>query len=103
MALSAPAGFTSSNLVYQESFSGTTLDSDWHTYITSNAANGWPWSDNGSGGSFGGLYNADYDMPSQVTLTNGLLNLTAIDQPVSGIYQGTAQTYPMTSGVVSSY
>jgi hypothetical protein len=92
MALFAPAGLTSSNLVYQESFSGTTLDSDWHTYITSNAANGWPWNYNGSGGNGRGLYYADYDMPSQVSVTNGLLNLKAIDQPVSGINQGTAQT-----------
>jgi beta-glucanase (GH16 family) len=103
MALSAPAGYTSSNLAYEEDFSGTTLDNYWHTYVTSNAANGWPWDGNGSGGSFGGYYYADYDMPSQVSVSNGTLDLTAIKQPVTGILNGTAQTYPITSGVVSSY
>lgn len=104
MALSAPAGFASSDLVFEETFSGTALDSDWHTYITSNAANGWAWNSYGSGGSGpGGAYDADYDMPSQVSVSNGLLDLTAIKQPVSGMNQGTAQTFPITSGAVSSY
>ncbi|RWP79945.1 family 16 glycosylhydrolase [Mesorhizobium sp.] len=104
MALSAPAGFASSDLVFEETFSGTALDSDWHPYITSNAANGWPWNDNGSGGSgMGDQFNAEYNMPSQDTVSNGLLNLTAIKQPVNGVAQGTAQTFPVTSGVVSSY
>jgi beta-glucanase (GH16 family) len=104
MTLSAPAGYTSSDLVFEEDFSGTTLDNYWHTYITSNAANGWPWNSNGSGGSGpGGPYDADYDMPSQVSVTNGLLDLTATEQTVSGMNQGTAQTFPITSGAVSSY
>ncbi|WP_189343271.1 MULTISPECIES: glycoside hydrolase family 16 protein [unclassified Mesorhizobium] len=105
MTLSAPTGFASSDLVYEENFSGTALDSDWHTYITSNAANGWAWNSNGSGGSTpGGPYNADYDMPSQVSVSNGTLDLTAIKQPISGINQGgVAQTFPITSGAVSSY
>ncbi|OKO80514.1 hypothetical protein AC628_08650, partial [Bradyrhizobium sp. NAS96.2] len=104
MALAAPAGFTSSNLVFEESFSGTTLDNYWHNYITSRAANGWAWNSNGSGGSGpGGAYDADYEMPSQVTVNNGILDLTAIQQQVSGINQGTAQTFPITSGAVSSY
>jgi beta-glucanase (GH16 family) len=102
--LSAPAGYTSSNLVFQESFSGTALDSVWHPYITSNAANGWPWNDNGAGGSGpGGIYDADYDMASQVTVSDGLLNLTAIKQSIYGVNQGTWETYPITSGAVSSY
>ncbi|TIU58226.1 MAG: glycoside hydrolase family 16 protein, partial [Mesorhizobium sp.] len=105
MTLSAPTGFASSDLVYEENFSGTALDSDWHTYITSNAANGWAWNSNGSGGSTpGGPYNADYEMPSQVSVSNGTLDLTAIKQPISGINQGgVAQTFPITSGAVSSY
>jgi beta-glucanase (GH16 family) len=104
MALSTPAGYSASDLVFQESFSGTTLNSAWHTYVTSNAAHGWPWNDNGSGGSYGGQYDADYDMPSQVSVSNGTLNLTAIQQPVNGIINGsTPHTYPVTSGAVSSY
>ncbi|TIQ06705.1 MAG: glycosyl hydrolase family protein [Mesorhizobium sp.] len=104
MTLSAPAGFASSDLVFEENFSGTALDSDWNTYLTSNAANGWPWNSNGSGGSgMGNQFNAEYDMPSQDTVSNGLLNLTAIKQPVNGVAQGSAQTFPVTSGAVSSY
>jgi beta-glucanase (GH16 family) len=103
MALAAPAGFTSSNLVYQDTFSSS-LDSDWHTYITSRAANGWAWNSYGSGGSGpGGPYDADYDMPSQVTVTNGMLDLTAIKQTVTGMNQGSVQSFPITSGAVSSY
>jgi beta-glucanase (GH16 family) len=103
MALAAPAGFTSSNLVYQDSFSSS-LDSDWHTYITSRAANGSAWNSYGSGGSGpGGPYDADYDMPSQVTVSNGLLNLTAAKQTVTGMNQGSVQSFPITSGAVSSY
>ncbi|GKQ49662.1 family 16 glycosylhydrolase [Bradyrhizobium sp. Ce-3] len=104
MALAAPAGFTSSNLVFQESFTGTTLDSYWHNYITSRAANGWAWNSYGAGGSGpGGPYDADYDMPSQVTVSNGVLNLTAVKQSVTGKNQGTVQSFPITSGAVSSY
>ncbi|TIT29391.1 MAG: glycoside hydrolase family 16 protein, partial [Mesorhizobium sp.] len=105
MTLSAPAGYTSSDLVYEENFSGTTLGSDWNTYITSNAADGWAWNSNGSGGSTpGGPYNADYDMPSQVSVSNGYLDLTAIKQAINGVNQGgVSQTFPITSGAVSSY
>lgn len=104
MALSAPAGFASSDLVFEENFSGTALDSDWHPYLTSNAANGWPWNSNGSGGSgMGNQFNAEYDMPSQVSVSNGQLGLTATQQPVNGVAQGSAQTFPVTSGAVSSY
>jgi beta-glucanase (GH16 family) len=104
MALSPPSGFTSSDLVFQDDFSGTTLDTTWHNYITSNAAQGSPWNSNGSGGSGpGGAYDADYDMPSQVSVNNGTLDLTAIKQTVSGVNQGSAQTFPITSGAVSSY
>ena len=104
MALSTPSGYTSSDLVFQEDFSGTTLGSTWHNYITSNAAKGAPWNSNGSGGSGpGGQYDADYDMPSQVTVNNGSLNLTAVQSSVRGNNQGTTQTFPITSGAVRSY
>ncbi len=104
MALSAPSGYTSSDLVFQEDFSGTTLGGTWHNYITSNAAKGAPWNSNGSGGSGpGGKFDADYDMPSQVAVSNGTLNLTAVQSPVRGNNQGVAQTFPITSGAVSSY
>src|SRR5579883_133996 len=101
--LSAPAGYTSSNLVFNDNFSGTKLSSHWNTYITSNAAQGWAWNDNGSGGSGpGGPYDADYDMPSQISVNNGL-TLTAVKRSVVGMNQGVRQTFPITSGAVSSY
>ncbi len=104
MTLSAPAGYTSSDLVFEEDFSGTALDNYWHNYITSNAASGWAWNSNGSGGSgMGNQVNAEYDMPSQVTVSNGQLDLTAITQPVNGVAQGAPYTFPVTSGGVSSY
>jgi beta-glucanase (GH16 family) len=105
MALSTPAGYSSGDLVFQEDFNNTTLGSTWHNYITSNAARGAPWASNGSGGSgVGAQFDADYFMPSQVTTSNGTLNLTAIKQPVTGVNQsGANQTFPITSGAVSSY
>lgn len=104
MALSTPTGYSANDLVFQEDFSGTALNSTWHNYITSNAANGAPWNSNGSGGNGpGGPYDADYNMPSQVTVNNGTLNLTAIQAPIRGNNQGTTQTFPITSGAVSSY
>ena len=104
MALSTPAGFTASDLVFQDDFSGTTLDSTWHPYITSNAANGVPWNTNGAGGSGqGNTYDSEYDMPSQVSVNNGTLALTATQKSVVGDIRGSAVTFPVTSGVVSSY
>jgi beta-glucanase (GH16 family) len=104
MALSPPAGYTSSDLVFQDDFSGTTLDSIWHPYITSNAANGAPWNSNGAGGSGGGnALDVEYDMPSQVTVSNGTLNITATQKSVVGDVRGSAVTFPVTSGAVSSY
>jgi beta-glucanase (GH16 family) len=102
--LSAPAGYTSSNLVFQDSFNGTTLGSVWHPYITSRAANGWPWNDNGSGGSgVGGPYDADYNTAEQVAVSNGLLTLTAEKESIYGVNQGSWETFPITSGAISSY
>ncbi len=42
MTLSAPIGISSSDLVFEENFADTALDSYWHSYIMRNAANGWP-------------------------------------------------------------
>ena len=104
MALSTPAGYSASDLVFQDDFSGTTLDNTWHPYITSNAANGAPWNSNGAGGSGGGnALDVEYDMPSQVSVNNGTLDITATQKPVVGDVRGSAVTFPVTSGAVSSY
>ena len=47
--LSAPAGSSASDEVFNDNFSGTTQY--WHPYITSNNAKGALWAAGGSGGS----------------------------------------------------
>jgi beta-glucanase (GH16 family) len=107
-SLSAPSGFTASDLVFGDGFAGTSLSaSSWNTFITSNAANGYPWFSNGQGGSgIGGPYVADYDMPYEVSVNNGL-TLNAVQQSIvaSNRVNGVTanQTFPWTSGVVSTY
>lgn len=101
--LSAPAGYGSSDLVFNDNFSGTTLDSNWHPYLASNGSSGGPWNSIGSGDSSeGGLYMAQYDVPSQVSVNNGL-TLTTTHQSIVGKNGDASQTYPYTSGAVSSY
>ena len=98
--LPAPAGFTASNLVFSDNFSGGSLNaSSWNTYMASSQYG--VWFPNVSGGSAlarPGSYNSEYDMPSQVSVNNGL-TLTAVRQSIT-----TANgTYPVTSGVVTTY
>lgn len=101
--LAAPAGFSASDLVFNDNFSGTSLDSNWNPYITSNAAQGAPWNTVGGNTSGpGGQFDNDYDSPSQISVGNGL-TLTASQQSINGMNDGTAQTFPITSGAVSSY
>src|SRR5260370_40102336 len=101
--LSSPSGYSSSDLVFNDNFSGTSLDNSWNPYITDNNAGGWPWNSNSSGGSGpGGQYDADYDASGQISV-NGGLTLTAIRQSINGINSSVPETYPITSGYVSSY
>lgn len=103
----APAGFASSQLLLNDQFSGTSLNtSNWNPYITSAAANGAPWNSNGSGGSGTENPSLDYDseyfLPSQLMVSNGL-TIEADETPVLGMLESTPVTYPWTSGAVSSY
>src|SRR5947209_20595406 len=84
VSMAAPAGFTTSDLLFGDNFSGTSLSSSsWNTFITSNAANGSPWFGNGQGGSgIGGPYEADYDMPYELSVNNGL-SLDAVQQSIA--------------------
>ena len=101
--LSAPAGYSSSDLVFSDNFSGTTLDKNWHPYLASNGSSGGPWNSIGSGDSTeGGLYMAQADVPSHVSVDNGL-TLTTTEQSIVGKNGSASQTYPYTSGAVSSY
>jgi beta-glucanase (GH16 family) len=104
--LPPPPGYTAQNLIFDDRFAGTTLNgNNWNTYITSRAANGWPWSSDGAGGS--GISNvpgddAEYMLPGQVTINNGLA-LTALNKATPGYYASTPGTFPWRSGVVSTY
>ena len=98
--LPPPTGFSASDLVFQDSFSGTSLNSaDWNTFMTSNAAHGAAWFGDGNGGSAIGnnqtSFDAEYDRPSQISVDNGL-TLTAVEKST---YPG----YPFTSGVIDTY
>ena len=98
--LAPPYGFSASDLVFEDRFSGASLNTrNWTTYATSAAASGHPWNGGPNGGSgLGDQFNAEYFMPSQVTVDNGL-SLTAKKQTIAGH----PATVPYTSGVVSSY
>ena len=104
--LAIPAGFTAQDLVFEDNFSGTSLNAgSWNTFM---ASNGNPiWDPNGDGGSgLGATNNADYFMPSEVAVNNGL-TLNAVQQSVLGANyvngQVVPQTFPVTSSVVDTY
>jgi beta-glucanase (GH16 family) len=97
--LTPPAGYTSNELLFNDSFQGSSLNSSyWNKYISTAGSGGSPWSSNGSGGSAigpAGSYDAEYDQASHVTVNNGLTLLATNQSTESG--------YPYTSGVISSY
>ena len=106
-ALGAPANYSASQLVLNDSFSGNSLSSStWNSFITSKAANGSPWNNNGAGGSSpanpGNDLNAEYDLPGQVIVNNGL-DLRAHEQATPGMLGSSGSTYSWASGAVSSY
>ena len=92
----APAGFTSSQLVFNDTFSSGALDgSKWTNFMTSRAAGGSPWNAAGGGSSLGSTY-LDYDLPSAVSVGPGGLDLHAS--------AGSSQPgFGWTSGVVTTY
>ncbi|RBP07119.1 glycosyl hydrolase family 16 [Roseiarcus fermentans] len=103
VTLSAPSGFTANDLVFNDSFSGSSLNTaDWNTYITSNAAQGYPWNKSANGSGVGGPYDADYDTPAEVGVNNGL-TLNAVQKSVAGVNDGANQTFPISAGAVSTY
>jgi beta-glucanase (GH16 family) len=82
-----PTGYTASQLILDDKFAGTTLNSSvWNTYVTWESVNGAPvWTgslpagDSALGGPLGsvavnspGSYDADYCDPSQISVDNGL-------------------------------
>jgi beta-glucanase (GH16 family) len=99
-----PAGVAVSASLFCDSFSGAALDtSKWNTYLASQGTGGQPWNGDTKGGSSQGCdYNADYFLPSQVTVGGGL-NLTAMRQTYAARCNNAAFSYPWVSGVVSTY
>ncbi|HEX9016730.1 MAG TPA: discoidin domain-containing protein, partial [Chloroflexota bacterium] len=84
----SPSGASGSwNLVFDDEFSGSTLDSTkWTTC--------YPWANPSTGCTNTGNNELEWYMPSGVSVSNGVLNLTATNQPSGG--------KPYTSGMVSS-
>ncbi|HEY3943306.1 MAG TPA: glycoside hydrolase family 16 protein [Acidimicrobiales bacterium] len=106
-ALAAPSGYSASELTFQDTFGGTSLNqSNWNTYITSNGSGGAPWNSNGAGGSGvqnpRGITSLDYDLPTQLSVDNGLA-IMAQQTPTPGDLHGAPQSFSWRSGVISSY
>lgn len=106
--VSAPSGFNNSQLIFSDDFSGNSLDtSKWNPYLTSGAALGYAWNSNGSGGSgvsgSGPNYDLEYDLPSQVSVHDGVLDLQANEESTPGIQDGSPYTFGWRSGAVSTY
>ena len=100
--LTAPAGYATSQLIWQDTFAGTALDtSKWNTYMTSIASNGWPWNAvtvNGTSYSAispAGSVDAENERGAQVSVNNGLSLSATPSTAVPG--------YQYVSGVVDTY
>jgi len=103
-SLPVPPGYVATECTFVEDWAGNALSPFWHDYITSNAANGWPWNYDGKTGSgMGNQKNAEYYVPTQLAVKNGMLEITEIKQPINGIAQGAPFTFLCTSGVICSY
>jgi beta-glucanase (GH16 family) len=100
-------GSPSGQLEFNYSPSGTSLNhADWNTFITSNGAAGKPWNGNGRGGSTAAGYpdyDAEYDLPGQVSQRDGTIILQATKTPTQGVVNGGSTTFPFASGVLSTY
>jgi hypothetical protein len=92
-----PAGYTSSQLIFDDTFSGSTLNSShWRTYISDVNSGGYPWNSDGAGGSGSnaGAYDAEYFEPSALSVNSGL--------SVSATRGSNRSGYTWTSGVVTT-
>jgi beta-glucanase (GH16 family) len=106
--LAAPSGYSASQLIFNDTASGNSINPDnWNTYITSNAAQGQAWNTNGAGGSTPAGsspdYDAEYDLPGQVSEANGVIDIRATETPTNGVIDGAPTVFPFASGALSSY
>jgi beta-glucanase (GH16 family) len=97
----------SGQLEFNYSPSGTSLNhADWNTFLTSNSAQGQPWNSNGRGGSTAANYpdyDAEYDLPGQISQRDGTIILRATKTPTKGVLNGATTVFPFASGVLSTY
>jgi beta-glucanase (GH16 family) len=100
-------GTPQGHLEFSYNPSGSSLNhAAWNTYVTSNAAEGRPWNGNGRGGSTAANYpnyDAEYDLPGQISQHGGTLILKATKTPTQGILNGDPTVFPFASGVLSTY
>lgn len=104
--LKAPAGFTTAQLRFSDTFGGMQLaTSRWSSYIASAGSAGIAWNSNGHGGSSldrqGRFSNLEYDLPSQVHVAGGL-TLLARRVATPGMLGDSPRTYSWRSGAVST-
>ena len=101
--MSAPAGYTSRQMIFDDQFSGTRLDtSKWTTYLGASAIR---WNSNGtlrrpySGPNLPLTNQLEMFAPSQVAIDNGLTLTARRNIPALSPYSG---AYPWISGVVTT-
>jgi beta-glucanase (GH16 family) len=106
--LSAPVGYAASQLEFSDTASQTAINpAFWNTYLTAAGSGNVPWNSNGAGGSSPAAsspdYDAEYDLPGQVSEANGVIDIRATETSTAGDLGGSPYTYPFASGVLSSY
>jgi beta-glucanase (GH16 family) len=106
-SLATPPGYSASDLKFNYSASGSAVNPiDWDSYIISAGSQGVAWNSNGKGGSSPAgypNYDAEYDLPGQVSESNGVIDIRATKTPTEGMLGDTPTLYPFASGVLSSY
>jgi beta-glucanase (GH16 family) len=106
-SLATPPGYSASDLEFNYSASGKAVNPiDWDSFLTSAGAQGVAWNTNGKGGSSPASYpnyDAEYDLPSQVSESNGVIDIRATKTPTAGMIGYRTRVYPFASGVLSSY
>jgi beta-glucanase (GH16 family) len=94
--------------LFSDDASGSSIDdSRWVTFLNSGAGDNSVWNSNGRGGSSPANpspdYDAEYDLPGQVSEANGFIDIRAARTPTDGVLDGSPTAYPFASGVVSTY
>jgi beta-glucanase (GH16 family) len=106
-SLAVPPGYSARELVFDYSATGSAANPiDWNSFLTSAGAGGVAWNTNGKGGSSPASYpnyDAEYDLPGQVSELNGVINIRATKTPTAGFIGDGPTVYPFASGVLSSY